>query len=679
MPCLAGLIIKTERCGNMKKILKAENFMCLFLLCVLPFIYNRLYVFFEDAWGVNEIGKLIIAALFAVFVIFAAFREKIYSFIENNAYGFSSKTGLIYFLAVITMIKYRHIFSDPFGSGILPAVGSGFVLGFFVLMCMKGAEKIIAALSRIKITKSDIFFIIFVYAALNVEIFLYCKYMKHIFIWDNAGYFLMADRLNNSFPSFSYFKEVFYSVTREDYNYVILFFASIFRKLFGSSRYVFLLSVVNCFLAPFFIALHFIGKRFFSSNVFHSVCALLAIPYLISASNLGFIDVGGVIVVFFAMILFLYSDDLGVALLSGVLAAFAVLLRRWYSFFAVSFVITCFLYELPRKKCAKSIAACCGFAFVLLFFFQKFVTGRLMADYKDMYSAYAFGIKADYFLFVRYYGIIFTAALVIYALVKQIKSEKKYIMTKEMFFLVQALLCFFIFTYVQTHGQQHLALYAPSLAALFMMFCADVVKNKKLPCVVLLIFSLLQTGNTFIRRAEPGSVSEIKSHALLPNFSSYPPTDMNADEIININNYLDSNIGEKGKTVCVLASSLKLNWETFMNAEISLSVKQKSGIRRSDYFLQLSDVDKRDGLSDNLFYADYILVPSELQTHLSPSEQKVIAVPYEMIVNKEGFGENYEKTGTVFSLPDGTQIYLYEKINDLTPQQHEEILQKIFG
>lgn len=662
----------------MKKMLSKENLLCVLLLPVLVFLYDRLYVFFEDAWGVVGIGKLIIASLFAATVVFIAFREKIYSFAEKSAYGFTSSSALIYFLAVVTMIKYRHIFSDPFGESIAAAVGAGLIFGFFVLMCMKGCEKIIRALSKMKISKVDVAFVIFVYAVLNVGLYFYCKYMKHIFIWDNAGYFLMADRFNDIFPSGAYFKEVFYSVSREDYNYVILFFASVFRKLFGSSRYVFLLSVINCFAAPFFVAVHLIGKRYFSSNAFHSVCLVFALPYVVAASNLGFIDVGGILIAFLAMIIFLYSDRYETALLSGVFAAFAVILRRWYSFFALSFIITCFLYEIPRKKCAKSICALSGFCFVLLFFFQKFVTGKLMADYKDMYSAYAFGISADYFLFVRYFGIAFAAALAIYAIVCQFKTEKKYKMTKEMFFLVQSLLCFLIFSYVQSHGQQHLSLYVPSLATLFMMLCAELCGKRKAACVIMLAFSLLQTGNTFIRRNEPGSVAEIKSHAILPNFVSYPPTDMNADKIVEINDYLDIEIGEKGKKVCVLASSLKLNWETFMNAEISMSLKQKSDIKRSDYFLQLSDVDKRDGLSDNLFYADYVLVPSTAQTHLNPSEQKVITVPYEMILNGEGFGKNYKKTDTYFTLPDGEELYLYEKTAEITPGEHEEVLNRIF-
>lgn len=663
----------------MKKVLKADNILCAFILPVLPFLYDRLYVFFLDAWEISGAGKPIIGLLAALYVIFCVFRGKIYEFIEKYAYGLNGKTAVIYFLSIITMIKYRHIFSDPYGKGTISAIGAGIILGIFVLMCMKGAEKIISAVSKIKLTKSDFFYIVFIYLLLNAEIFIYCKYMKHIFIWDNAGYFLMADRMNGIFPSHSYFKEVFYSVTNEDYNYVILLFASIFRKLFGASRYVYLLSIINCFTAPFFIILHIMGKRYFGTSVFHSICAPLALPYIIAASNLGFIDVGGIAVIFLAMCIFLYSDKPETALISGVLAAFAVILRRWYSFFAVSFLITCFLYELPRKKCKKSIFAVCGFAFTLLFFFQKFVTGKLMADYKDMYSAYALGIKTDYFLFVRYFGIIFSAALIVYAIAVQLKSKKKYIMTNQMFFLTEAIICFFIFSYVQTHGQQHLSLYAPPLAALFMMMCADIAKNKKQLCIIVLLFSLLQTGNTFIKRDEPGSAADLKSHALIPNFTSYPPVDRYADNIVLINDYLDKNIGEKGKTVCILASSLTLNYETFMNAEISLSKKKNSDINRSDYFLPLSDVDKRDGFSDNLFCADYILVPSKVQTHLSPSEQKVITVPYEMIVNGEGFGENYEKTDTVFTLPGGENIYLYKKIKDITPARRDEIIKKIFG
>jgi len=663
---------------TVQKIFSEENIMCLLFLPILIFIYGRLGVFLENAWEIKNVDIPVAAGLLILWGILIVFRKKIFEFLGESAYGFSGKAILIYILAVLTMNKYAGTYVTHYGGGLWSVIGSGLLLGVVVLIFMKGCEYILKALAKIKISKSDIIFIVLLYVFLNLQLVVYCRFLRHIFVWDNAGYFVVVDWFNDLFPTSEYFDLVFKSITENDYNYVIMFFASAFRKLFGNSRYVYLLSIVNIYLAPFIVMLHLTAKRFLKTNWVHTVCALLFFPFLIAISNMGFIDIGGILFTFAAVALFLNSDRPETALIAGICAALSVIMRRWYSFFALSFIISCFIYELPRKKCLKSIFTLAGFVFVLIFFFQDFVTGKLMADYKDMYSAYAFGIKADYFMMVRWFGIIAIAVLAVYALIKQIRS-KSLVPVPQMFLGLQCLICFVIFTYVQTHGQQHMAMYISSLCYLFMMFVSDTMKRGKRFKTGVIVLCILQTANTFVLRPDPGSASELDSHALFPEFSSYPPRDQDVDEILKITEYLDREVGEKGKTACILASSLTLNYETIMNAEISLSKDIESDVKRSDYFLQLADVDKRDGFSENLYWADYVLVPDMPQTHLSPDEQKVMVVTHQMITNGEGFGGAFKKTDKKFSLPDGIEIYVYERTRDITPDEDEALKREIFG
>ena len=131
--------------------------------------------------------------------------------------------------------------------------------------------------------------------------------------------------------------------------------------------------------------------------------------------------------------------------------------------------------------------------------------------------------------------------------------------------------------------------------------------------------------------------------------------------------------GEKGETVCFLASSLEMNYHTLLNAEVSLSAPRKSKIERQSYYLPISDVDNRDGLMTSLFECDYVLVPSKLQLHLSPEEQEVISVPYNLIINGEGIGEAYEKQDIKFVLNSGDEIFLYKRIRQITPQEIDKL------
>ena len=199
--------------------------------------------------------------------------------------------------------------------------------------------------------------------------------------------------------------------------------------------------------------------------------------------------------------------------------------------------------------------------------------------------------------------------------------------------------------------------------------------SKLVACVLCIVNCI----SVFIPRVQPQSIGDIKGAALIPSFSMYPPRDENAESFLAVTEYMDGEIGMKGKTVCFLASSLEMNYDTLRNAEISLSVKRKYDIDREYYYLTIADVDKRDGLAESLFAADYILVPSKLQIHLAPEEQRVISVPYEQIVSGTGIGEAYEKQEKKFTLLSDDEIYIYKKIRDVTAQEKEQLANEIFN
>ena len=111
--------------------------------------------------------------------------------------------------------------------------------------------------------------------------------------------------------------------------------------------------------------------------------------------------------------------------------------------------------------------------------------------------------------------------------------------------------------------------------------------------------------------------------------------------------------------------------------EISLSKKYNKN--RESYYLPISDVDKRDGLSKTLFEADYVLVPSELQIHLAENEQRVISLPYRYITSGEGIGTAYEKQRKEFTLASGRKIYVYKKIRPIETEEITQLEAEIMG
>lgn len=648
----------------MKKILNPENLFCISALPMLYFLVSRISTFFFDAWEI-VLNKSIVVCIFllaeALIIIFRRHIEK-YLKLGNNK--------LAFLISAFCVCFFKSVFLRGCNGAntFLCVIGAIVLFGIFLSLLFKN---LLYFFAKIKVSKKDIIFLGAVFLLLNFEAFLYCANMRQIFVWDNAGYFTTVHKLNDIFPKAEYFKSVYNSIFETDYNYVIMLPASIMCKIFGKSRLVFVLSIINFYLYPLFLLIYYFGKHFFNNGVIKTVCVYLCLPYLVFAANTGFIDIGGIIPVLLATILYLYCNRDKSSILIGVFLAIAVYMRRWYSFFALSFVITVFISSIPKKNFKTFFEILGSFAFVLLLFTQDFVSTKLLADYKYMYSAYALGVKTDVMIFTRYFGVIMTLVLILYAVIRAKRTRN------EIFMLIQAVLNFLLFVSVQTHGQQHLALYVPAFVVLMTSLVSYV--KKKQGIIVLAILSCIQTVNTFVPRVQPTSIGEIKKAALVPDFSIYPKIDKSAEDILKITEFMDTQIGEEGKTVSLLASSLKLNYDTLNNAEVSLSVERKSSINRESYFYPISEVDKRDGLAHTLFKADYLLIPSELQIHLEENEQRVISIPYDKVIQSIGFGSAYIKEDISFKLFDGTEIYLYKRVRDIESFEIETIYKEIFN
>ncbi len=636
----------------MKSALQKSMGLLVFSAFAVLFLLSRSASFFHGAWGIQM--PLFVWAL--AYVVYLAltwiFKKPLLSFLEENAYWGNPKSLIAYIPALAFSLKYKGVILNSCAyKGVACLIGSGLLLGLFALLIFSSLKSI----KGIKVHRKDIIFTICTAVLLNLIGVLYCLNMKRIFVWDNAGYFLTVQKLDALFPSFEYFKEVYRSVFETDYNYIIAIPASIFCKIFGVSRLSFVLSIMNLYVLPLILLIYGLSK-----SVWKTVFVFAAIPYIIFAANTGFIDIGGVLFALLAAVLFFKEKPA----LSGVLLALCVLLRRWYSFYALTFIITSLFWCISKKRIKDFVIQGCFFAFVLLFFAQDFVTQRLLADYSYAYSAYSLGMGTDLKIFTRYFGLLLPVFALVYSICK--KSFKQ-----ELFMAVQGALCFILFTSLQTHGQQHLALYCPA----FLIILLSALSKKK-ALVPLCICCAMQTASTFIPRVQPRAIGEIKSVSLLPTFTLLPPVDTDAESFLPVAEYVDE-IGSMGKTVCFLASSVEMNYDTLRNVEISLSKKYNKD--RESYYLPISDVDKRDGLSNTLFEADYVLVPSELQIHLAEEEQRVISVPYKYILSEENIGTAYEKQEKEFTLASGRKIYVYKRIRDIESHEITALETEILG
>jgi hypothetical protein len=395
----------------------------------------------------------------------------------------------------------------------------------------------------------------------------------------------------------------------------------------------------------------------------------------------GFVDIYGLVPALGALLLWLSpgkpggGGDYVRAFAVGFLLAATVLLRRWYAFYAVSFFIAALIDCMVFMRTFKAfVTAAATFAFTLLFLFQPFVAGLLFKTYASLYSAFSFDLRVDIRYVFYYFGLIVLAGLsagFVYLLTRRNTRRQA------VFLILQPVTCFVLFVRVQSHGQQHLLLYIPALvltAVLVFSQLLERINACRLRAAVLAVCVVFPSVNPLLLKTRPATLTDIKTAELLPSFIYVPPVREDADSIVGLVRYLDTNVGARGKTVGILASSLKLNIDMLLNAENSLNLPRTSEVNRR-YLVWLPEIDSRDAFPGSLFDCDYILVADAVQAQLGPDRQRCVILPAEQLLSGVGIGVAYRPVGNTFQIDGGAiRVRLYEKVRDLTITEKQDFL-----
>lgn len=656
-------------------------------LCIL-FCDIRLYAFFIQAFNISIEAFILIFFSGLIIVLSLIFMKSILNYINLYMYGFNKYTISFYLLTILLSLKFKKVILIENTQGvnisskfdIIILIGAGLLLGAFLLNLTNCSLRLLKDLKKYKLDSETLIFTLILIAVLNISLALYLSNSCTIFFWDNAGFWETANYLSNLVKTnfFDVFKEAYYSVFTTDYNYFISIPISFLEAFLGKSRFVFLFGIINLYLIPFYIILFKVCQKYCNQSKLLSCLIILTCPYTIFIALIGFIDVGALIFTFSSMILYFNAkrSDNYKFFIIGVFLAISVILRRWYPFFVVSFIIAvivdCIVY---KKSIIPLIMICIPLAFILLYFFQPFVSYKLLTNYADLYSAYKMNLKIDYLFILRYFGLILLILNLINSILMILKNKNR---DKVIFILIQLISCFVIFIKVQTHGQQHLLLYVPGFIILTLFLYANLLnklKFKNLGMIVCICLSAICTLNTFVDRQQPKLISELNKIALFPNFAMKPVKRYDTREILALNSYLD-NLSQNGqKKIAVIASSFTINPDILLKAEESLSIAIPNTIKR-DYLLPMSDVDKRDGFSYNLFVADYIVVADPVQLHLGEQNQQVVVLPYNEFINNEGIAKAFKKLPQKFTLENDVNVYIYEKQRDITTEEKQALLNK---
>ena len=455
--------------------------------------------------------------------------------------------------------------SDVTMSGITETLylfGGVLLLAIFILLNLPALRRIFASIKSVlrSVTRGDICFIATILAAVNLLVFIYAKNSSTIYYWDNAGYWSVSRELAELWKN---------EGTKR-----------LLEVVFDS---VLTLDYNYLIILPAIVCVRLLGS---SRYIFLS-----------SIANFGYLPV---------CVLVWYMA------------------KRYTKHRLIITTITLLFTPMLLYSVMIGFVDVGGFAFTLLFFFQRLVSTKLLADYSSLYVAYKIGLDKDILLLFRYFGIIplilFFAAGICLLFSKSQRCDAAFLM-------IWSVLCFCLFVRVQTHGQQHLLMYAPAFMCMIILVSGRLEANlhgskQYTTALTAAGMSLIVSLSPFIPRIQPASLQELKKPTMLPSFSWSPPKRSDAMTVVGLLRYLDS-LGAKGLHVGLLASSFTLNQDMLLNSEASLSLPRVSDTPRS-YLVYLPDVDQRDGWSDALFKCDILAVADPPQTHLGEENQAVM-------------------------------------------------------
>lgn len=557
------------------------------------------------------------------------------------------------------------------GSALFRALchyGSGIFLGLIALALTK------AALAYGPLPKWDGRQLLALALFLNLLAALYVTGSATVYIWDTAGYWTVARNLAAAPLGLSQLREVLESVITLDYNYLLALPISLVMRLFGGSRYVFLLSIVNLYLLPAVCGLWVLGRR---QGKRGGVLLALGLPMLGYTALVGFVDVAAAAAAIWAFVL--YTDESRPAasrgVLAGALLVLSFLLRRYFFFFAVSFGLAALLKKLAnrREDWGSFTALFFSCAVGSVFFTQSFLVEKILhSNYGDTYSAYALGLRSDLLLFCRYFGLpvlLLALALACFLLIRRPSRRGETLLA-----LGQVLACLLLFTRIQSHGQQHLLLYLPGLALLLSLGLGELPDwGWKKPCLGTAAAVLLLSP--FLPRVQPASIQDIPFPNLLPAFSYQGPRRGDLMELVALRAYVDNLSAEEEKTAVVVASSFTLNGDVYHNLLPSLNLPEPTGPKtRMGY---LADVDKRDGFSWNALSADYLIATDPVQTHLGEENQQLVALLARDLLDGTGPGAAFRPLERSFTLDGGVKVYIYRRTRPVTAQEYQSLSERL--
>lgn len=392
----------------------------------------------------------------------------------------------------------------------------------------------------------------------------------------------------------------------------------------------------------------------------------------------------------------------GRAVLSGFLLGLSVLLRAYFSFYAIAFCLLLTidvgmkLYRTPdalqRKYLVKFICAFALGAALNAAIFPKFVSLSLSMNH-GIHAAFLSDrtFLGDLWYLLTYFGFVFTSLSVLGVLCYVRKNGFSSALRIP---LGASALGGLMFMRDAFFGEHHRSLLLVGLLSSIMLALGVALSEPKvrLHLAFLGLFGVACVGcisdlhgagsqGVFngMSSPEPPSgepASRSKLWVALFGFAGpRPMTRSDSAELARMYAYLDDLISkDPNARIYVLASGWSLS-----DMVIHASLLPSPGLqfRAARNLLPVHQVDSRDGVPSNLLAATYVLTSETLETHLKPGTQKCVEVPWQQFHEERGYARGFEPLRERFELEKGVKALVFKRTRASFPLEVRELEQDL--
>lgn len=467
--------------------------------------------------------------------------------------------------------------------------------------------------------------------------------------------------------------------------------------LFGNSRRVWILTVLNVYLVPALLLGWWVvscwGSRYENQwdrgvGAWVWVGTILLFAPLWQPLALGYLGVGGLVLVFAVMGLALGppSERSGEMLLRdlaiGILLAILIVFRRWFAFWSLSFciiVVLGYLIAVVRsRKTGRSpfgllrgpLTIGIGVVGSLVLLAGPRLATIVGTDYGDRFVHYKFhgSLSDELSGLVGHFGLL-PLGLAALGATLLIRSKNTRMFAAGI--CTQLVLIAVLFRRIQDPSPQHWYLLVPGLmiltaSGLTQWLSTVGQKKRRIAVGIVLLLGFVVSGQVF------GAFSLMPS-PIAPSVIVVPKVRTDLQEFERLMQWLDVRVDMGAQWAYVLAATGYVSDSSLAFTNFSLGTRAKSPA----HILMTSQVDKRDGFPDRLMLADVVVLPLPIAVRGGGETQRVVEVPARMFLDGDGIAKAFVKIDEVFTFDDGVTAVVFERLRRNTPEEIKELSDRL--